>query len=106
ELGINIEDPARVIEVWNKIDLLPPSARPERGRGTSDSPEIVAISALTGEGQEALVEAIERRLSAGRSVFRVELSDADLGRLHHLYELGEVLERDDRASGATVVRIR
>ena len=73
ELGIDIASPGRVIEVWNKIDLLPPSERPPRivpprANGKSGaSPLVVSVSALTGEGLPELLQAIEDRLSAGHA---------------------------------------
>jgi GTP-binding protein HflX len=67
---------------------------------------VVAISALTGAGLAELLEAIEQRVSADRSVFSVELSGEGLANLHRLYELGEVLERTDTDEGSTVARVR
>jgi GTP-binding protein HflX len=111
ELGINPDEPAKILEVWNKIDLIAPERRParlqpERSDGAKHAPEIVAVSALTGEGLPELLDAIERRLSQGHDIYRVELSGEALGQLHRLYELGEVLERTDSVEGATTARVR
>jgi GTP-binding protein HflX len=103
ELGIDIGEADRVIEVWNKIDLLPGAAP---GSVNADGPQIVRLSALTGEGIAELLDAIEQRLSAGRQIFEVELSGAGLADLHRLYELGEVVSRVDTPEGATVAEIR
>jgi GTP-binding protein HflX len=92
-----------VIEVWNKIDLLP-GAVP--GSSNSEGPQIVRLSALTGEGLDELLSAIEQRLSAGRQIFEIELAGAGLADLHRLYELGEVVSRVDTPEGATVANIR
>ena len=112
ELDIDIASPGRVIEVWNKIDLLPPSERPPRivqprSNGKSGgSPLVVSVAALTGEGLPELLQAIEDRLSEGQAVYRIELSGAKLGDLHRLYDLGEVLDREDRGDGSVVARVR
>jgi GTPase len=105
ELGIDVESSDRIIEVWNKVDLLPEQSRPAR-MNDGDGPRVVAISALTGEGVDALLAAIETRLSEHRTVFEVALSGEGLAGLHRLYELGEVLARTDADDGSTVARIR
>ncbi len=103
QLEIDIVAPERVIEVWNKIDLLPPDARPNpMGQG----PEVVAVSALTSEGIPALLEAIEARLFGARAVYRVRLAGETLQRLHELYGLGEVLERTEHPDGSVDLAVR
>jgi GTP-binding protein HflX len=103
ELGIDIGERDRVIEVWNKIDLLP-GAVPRSTN--SEGPQVVTLSALTGEGIDELLNAIEQRLSAGRQIFEIALEGAGLADLHRLYELGEVVSRVDTPEGATVASIR
>jgi GTP-binding protein HflX len=106
ELDIDVNSPLRVIEVWNKVDLLPDGQRPPRITPAGEGPAVAAISALTGEGLPDLLHLIEQRLSASRNVFRVELSGEGLAGLHRLYELGDVLDRTDRDDGSTVARVR
>jgi GTP-binding protein HflX len=108
ELGINAADPARIIEVWNKIDLLPKSQRPRRPSNGKEANGVAAfpVSALTGEGLPELLAAVEERLAGARGVYEVELEGEELGRLHRLYEFGEVVERKDRKDGSTVATIR
>jgi GTP-binding protein HflX len=100
ELGIDIATPGRVLEIWNKIDLLPSDRRP------TPPPGVVAVSALTGEGLPELLAVVEERIGGGRNVYRVRLSGEGAGNLHRLYELGEVLERNDEADGAIDARVR
>ncbi|MBN9018272.1 MAG: GTPase HflX [Rhizobiales bacterium] len=107
QLGIEIGDSERLIEVWNKIDLLPSDARPmDRLTAEKGRPAIVPISALTGEGIPALLQLIEDRLNKDRLTFEVRLADAALSKLHRLYELGEVMERHDEEDGTTRISIR
>ncbi len=105
ELGIDAHAPDRVIEVWNKVDLLPPGERPAPSNAHDDV-LAVTVSAVTGEGLPDLLEAIEARASAGRHLFLVELAGAALGNLHRLYDLAEVIDRSDTEEGTTVARVR
>jgi GTP-binding protein HflX len=110
ELGIDAREPGRLIEVWNKIDLIPPARRParlmpERGNGEATANGL-PISALTGEGIPELLTVIERRLAAERPVFEVELSGQGVSELHRLYEFGEVLSRTDKPDGSIVASVR
>ncbi|MCB1499182.1 MAG: GTPase HflX [Bauldia sp.] len=112
ELDIDIAAPGRVIEVWNKVDLLAPRDRPPRvvpARTTGKdggSPMVVSVSALTGEGLPELLGVIEDRIAEDHTVYRVELAGERLADLHRLYELGEVLARDDTGDGTVIVRAR
>jgi GTP-binding protein HflX len=111
ELDIDAKSPTRVIEVWNKIDLLPPEQRPQRvtparASGEAHQPAIIAVSALTGDGLPELLALIEQRLTGSRRSYRVTLSGAGLGKLHRLYDLGEVLAREDTAEGDIVATVR
>jgi GTP-binding protein HflX len=106
-----VQSATRVVEVWNKIDLLPAESRPprmtpERASGEGHLPAIVAVSALTGEGLPELLALIEQRLSGGRRIYTVELAGAALASLHRLYEFGDVIERRDTDEGATVASVR
>jgi GTP-binding protein HflX len=105
ELGIDAQAPDKVIEVWNKVDLLPPGERPAAQAGR-DELLTIPVSALTGEGLPELLDAIEARISGGRKIYSVELAGAALGNLHRLYELAEVIDRTDTAEGTTVAHVR
>jgi GTP-binding protein HflX len=111
ELDVDVKAPDRVIEVWNKVDLLPVEQRPPRGtpallNGEGSSPAIIPVSALTGEGLPELLDLVEQRLSGARRVYTVELAGAALGNLHRLYEFGEVVDRRDTEAGTTVATVR
>ncbi len=59
----------------------------------------LAVSALTGEGIDRLLAAIEDRLARGRSLIELTLDAADGQGLHWLYEHAEVMSRADRDDG-------
>ncbi|MEM8813512.1 MAG: GTPase HflX [Pseudomonadota bacterium] len=86
-LGIDIETDRRVIEVWNKIDLVS-----DLGRVGDAAP----ISALTGQGLDQLLLNIEERLSEYAQTYRVAVPASDGKLVAWLYDRVEVLERQDR----------
>lgn len=106
ELDIDTTAPDHIIEVWNKIDLIPKARRPRNGARDGGSVPVFAVSALTGEGLPELLAGIEERLAGARGVYRVELSGDGLSTLHRLYDLGEVIDRTDRPDGSTVATVR
>jgi len=88
--------PARTIEVLNKADLLGGIAQvPVR-------PGAVAVSAISGEGLEALKGAIDDRAAAGMEVADYDIAPADGARLAWLYQHGEVIGRED---GEDAIRV-
>jgi GTP-binding protein HflX len=108
ELDVAATD-GRVIEVWNKLDRLDRAGR-ERvlnlaGRQTSDR-RPVPVSALTGEGVDRLVDAIEARLSESRLTLEVSIDPADGAGLSWLYRHSEVLVKDMRDDGRLAVTVR
>ena len=108
ELGVEAKDPDRVIEVWNKVDLMPPTQRPPRliPAVPGGGPAVVAVSALTGEGLPDLLALIEEKVAAARRTYAVRLEGAALAQLHRLYEVGEVLDRTDNEDGSTTAHVR
>jgi GTPase len=108
ELDVAATD-GRVIEVWNKLDRLDRAGR-ERvlnlaWRQTSDRRPI-PVSALTGEGVDRLVDAIEARLSESRLTLEVSIDPADGAGLSWLYRHSEVLVKDMRDDGRLAVTVR
>ena len=84
----------RSIEVLNKADLLGGvAALPERP--PSESNAAVAVSAITGEGLDALKSAIDTRIAAGMDTAAYDIPPGDGARLAWLYQHGEIIERTD-----------
>jgi len=108
ELDIAATD-GRVIEIWNKLDRLDGAGR-ERvlnlaARQTSVRRPI-PVSALTGEGIDRVVDAIEARLSESRLTLEVSIDPADGAGLSWLYRHSEVLVKDMRDDGRLAVTVR
>jgi GTP-binding protein HflX len=109
DLGIDPNDHRRLLEVWNKLDLLDVERSAQilnsaKRRGRNARP--IVVSALTGQGEEDLMAEIEDRLAAGRPVFDVTLDAADGQSLNWLYTNGEVLARHDADSGEIKLTVR
>ena len=106
DLGVDAGDEKRVIEVWNKIDRLDDGNRERLLAGGGDkSASAIAISAVTGEGLEALKAAIEARVSGELKSVTVTLGPAELGLIDWLYRNGEVTSRVDNEDGGVTLSL-
>ena len=109
DLGISAEGQGRIVEVWNKADLLPEAER-ERLREIAMRREPthapILVSALTGEGVDTLLDAIEMRLSEGRISLIVTVSADDGEGLAWLYREAEVLSRQEKDDGTLGLSLR
>ena len=104
ELGVD-DAASKLIEVWNTVDQL--DAERREGLASQQGPDKpIAVSAITGEGLETLLEAIEARLARGRSLLDVHLDPADGQGLHWLYEHTEVMKRESDDDGGVNLTIR
>ena len=95
----------KLIEAWNKLDKLDAPHRAALAIGQGEGSP-VAVSALTGEGLETLLAAIETRLARGRSLIDLDLAPADGQGLHWLYENAEVMARETGEDGRVHVTVR
>jgi GTP-binding protein HflX len=108
ELGIEADD-TRVIEVWNKIDRLNADDRTrifnlaERLAGRSRP---LLVSALSGEGVDGLLVAIETRLGEKRQTLELSIDSSDGAGLSWLYRHSEVLSREMREDGRLALSVR
>ncbi|WP_027170023.1 GTPase HflX [Mesorhizobium sp. WSM3224] len=106
DLGVDAADTNRVIEVWNKIDLLDEGNR-ERllAESASGKAPPIAISAVTGEGIDALKALIETRVSGELETMTVTLNPAQLGQVDWLYRNGDVVSRTDNEDGSVTLSL-
>ncbi len=108
ELNIKATD-KRLIEVWNKIDRLDNEGRARLLNLVERQPadrRPVQTSALTGEGVDRLIDAIEARLSESRQTLEVSIDPADGAGLSWLYRHSEVLVKDMRDDGRLWLTVR
>lgn len=108
-LGIDEARRGRIIEVWNKIDALDAEARARvenmAARVTPDHQPIL-VSALTGEGIDTLLSAIEDRLAETRIVIDLVLDGTDGAGLSWLHRNTEVIARTTREDGKVALSVR
>ncbi len=107
ELGINdrAEAPAEIIEVWNKVDLLPESAVETLRDQANARDDTVVVSATTGSGLDDLLTLIEQALS-GRLLNRdIVLKACELSHLSWLYDHAQVHQREDREDGSVLLNV-
>jgi GTP-binding protein HflX len=109
DLGVDPDDDHRLVEVWNKIDLLDEPRREAirnaagRRRGAAKP---YVISASTGEGLRELLAGVEDRLSAGHATMLIDVAPTDGEGLHWLYENAEILDRNADDDGVVHLRAR
>jgi GTPase len=102
EMGVGEGEGPSVVEVWNKADLLPPSARLGRGARAETDPEAILVSAQTGEGLSDLLKVVDQHLNPDRQRLSVTLRWADGATRAWLYENGEVLAESETDTGISL----
>ncbi len=91
EIGVAEATPR--FEAWNKIDLLEGEARDNLLAEAAKREDVMPVSAVTGEGVDALVHAVAARLTQGHRRYTVQLDPADGAAAAWLHQHGEVLEQ-------------
>ena len=90
------------IEVFNKLDRLDAG---ERTRLQAIYPGAIAMSAMSGEGRDELVAALEARLALDTALVLLEFdasSEADRTRIAHLYRVGRI-RRHESSDGRVLI---
>jgi len=100
DLGLDERLGERLIEVFNKIDLLDAASRQVLKDRHAPGDGGVPVSALTGEGVSDLLAAIDRRLAKSARTVTLAVALDDGAALAWLYNHGQVLERRDDARHA------
>ena len=106
ELGIDELRRSHIIEVWNKLDLLPPEERAAREAQALRKPGCVLVSAVTGEGVAPLLELIEGRLGAEDTIYEFTIQPEDGQGQAWLHDRGEVLSRKGFPDGRVLMKVR
>ena len=97
ELGLgDVALQETLIEVRNKVDLLDADQiEIHSNTGIRTSHPVILTSAVTSQGVEDFLHAIEARLAQAMATIEVKIGVADGKKLSWLYAHGEVLERFD-----------
>jgi len=104
DLGVEPDGERPFIEILNKIDLLEDDVRAgllARGRGRAGMP--IAVSALTGDGIDTLLECFESALTRANIAMRLRLTPEDGEGLAWAYRHGQVRERRDGENGVELI---
>ena len=106
DLGLGELVEGGLIEAMNKIDLVDPATRMSLENHALRNSQSVAVSAVTGEGCEALLALIDRRLDDDVRRVRLDVPLTDGKTLAWIYRHGEVLgRRDDNEEAHLSVRL-
>jgi GTP-binding protein HflX len=107
DLGIEeSEQEKRIIEVWNKVDRLDPESHDAIMAKAETADNVHAVSAITGEGVDALMATISQRLSGVLTEATVVLPLDKLSLLPWLYQNAIVDGREDNEDGTVSLDIR
>ncbi|UWP93752.1 GTPase HflX [Aliiroseovarius crassostreae] len=97
DLGVDENTPS--LEVWNKTDLLDPEEADARRREAARNDDIFTLSAITGEGFEDLLEAVENRLASPRETTDVDLAFSQGKQRAWLFSQGVVDAEEQTETG-------
>ena len=100
--------PIPIIEVWNKWDLLDEEQKEDLAALSANDPDVVALSALTGEGLDELMALLGARLTTGARLHSLLVPAGDGARIAWLHAHGEVVsegEGDDPSTRRIDVRL-
>lgn len=107
DLGIDEKEAAkRIIEVWNKIDRLDPEAHEAIAERAAGRENVMAVSAITGEGVEPLMDEISRRLSGVLTETSITIPPEKLGLVSWIYSNSVVDGREDNEDGSVTLDVR
>ena len=95
DLGLVEQVEQGLEEVWNKIDLLNEEEREALLLSSKGKKKIWPISALTGEGLDALLSHIDDLMNKSERLFKVRIPIDDGKALSKLYERGTVIDRKE-----------
>ncbi|WP_421925252.1 GTPase HflX [Neoaquamicrobium sediminum] len=100
DLGVDASDERRVLEVWNKVDLLDETDRERLLQADGGTTKPVAISAISGEGVDRLSALVEERIAGATAAVRVKLTTARAGEIDWVYRNGDVIGRENHEDGS------
>ena len=90
---VGVSDTTPRVEAWNKLDLVHGEARDDLIAEAGRRDDVVALSALTGEGVDDLVRHVADLLTEGHQRYTITLDAADGAGAAWLHANGEVLDQ-------------
>jgi GTPase len=108
DLGIDARAAkANILEVWNKVDLLHGDTREEATHAASRRERAPAlVSAVSGEGLEALLRHIDTRFSANDEEIELAIPASDGAVLAWLHDNADVMRSDADEDGTVHAHVR
>ncbi len=103
--SLGVEDDRPMFEVWNKIDLLEGDQRNQIDLLSQSSEDIQAVSSITGEGLDALLEEITQRLDGKKSVVELVLPYSEGRKRAWLFEQ-EIVENEEHVDEGAKLTVR
>ncbi|PWW03888.1 GTP-binding protein HflX [Hoeflea marina] len=102
-LGLSEGDGRKLIEVWNKIDLLPEEAAEDLKAKAENSENAIAVSSVTGEGIDVLLTRIEAIVSGKLIARQVRVGPSQMKLVPWIYQRGRVSGREDMEDGSVMI---
>lgn len=99
EIGVSLETPR--IEAWNKLDRLHGEERADLLEEATKREDVVPVSALTGEGVDALIDRVATLLTQGHRRYTITLPTGDGAGAAWLHAHGDVLDQTVEGDVAT-----
>lgn len=103
DLGLKEAVDTELVEALNKIDLFEPDEQTMIRNQKIRRPKEWPISAVTGEGVEALLTCIEEALNRDRKSFKMMIPIEDGKTLARVYQKGQILKRTDNEKTITLI---
>lgn len=102
-LGVNAATP--LVEVWNKLDLVDPAAREALAVQAANRAQVYPISAVTGEGVAALLDAVSAAFDEEKTERRLSLPFSD-GRRHAWLHAEGVVQAETQGDDGWQIDVR
>ena len=100
--SLGVKPSVPVLEVWNKLDLVPPSSRESLAVQEANRRGVFPISALTGEGVPALLDAISDAFAEAKSAEALQLPFSEGRARARLHAMGVVTQEQQDDEGYTI----
>lgn len=97
--NLGVAQDAPLIEVWNKIDLLEPDARDAVLTQAARTDDLYGVSAVSGDGMDALLDALSRKIKAPLTEAQLTLAFSDGRKRAWLFEQGVILNETQTDDG-------